>query len=121
MIIKTLTINNFRNYVGTSTFDLTTSKDHNIVLIGGQNGAGKTSLADSLRLCLYGHWVDGHILSEAKYQEYLNNICSRGEGINSFFVSVSLIMDEENPPIEVDVTRKFTRKGSKFNEELILK
>lgn len=121
MIIKTLTINNFRNYVGTSTFDLTTSKDHNIILVGGQNGAGKTSLADSLRLCLYGHWVDGRILSEVKYQEYLNNICSRGEGINSFFVSVSLIMDEENPPIEVDVTRRFTRKGSKFNEELILK
>ena len=121
MIIKKLTINNFRNYTGSSTFDLTTNLERNIILIGGQNGAGKTSLADAIRLCLYGHWVDGRILSESKYQEYLDNICSVKSKSDEFFVSIDLTIDEENPPIDVNVTRRFKKKGEKFKEELILK
>lgn len=121
MIIKSLTIENFRNYSGFNSFDLTTSENQNIVLIGGRNGAGKTSLADAIRLCLYGHKAEGQALSEAKYQEYLSNVCSKKGNANSFHISMELILDEGNPPIEINITRRFIKKGSKFNEELILR
>jgi DNA sulfur modification protein DndD len=121
MIINSLNITNIRNYVGSNNIDLGVSKNKNIILIGGNNGSGKTTLADAIRLCLYGHWVDGQILSEIKYQEYLDNICTKTGGQSSFSVSMKITMDEENPPVIVDIRRDFTKKGSKFEEKLTLR
>lgn len=121
MKIRMLTIENFRNYVGPNTFNLETGGDRNIILIGGQNGAGKTSLADSIRLCLYGNKANGEVMSEAKYQAYLDNVCSKSSRNGSFSITLDLIMDEENPPIEVRVTRTFKRNKGKFSEELTLR
>lgn len=44
MELKRVELYNFSSYAGKSTFDFSTSKDKNIILIGGNNGAGKTSL-----------------------------------------------------------------------------
>ncbi len=62
MIISHLSITNFRNYSGTTEIDLNIDKTRNMVLFGGQNGAGKTSMVDAIRLCLYGQKLDGEPL-----------------------------------------------------------
>lgn len=45
---------NFSSYAGEVELDFSTSADKNIVLIGGNNGAGKTSLFTAIKLALYG-------------------------------------------------------------------
>lgn len=54
MIINRLNLENFGLYFGKQVFDLRTTLDRNIILIGGENGAGKTTFFEALKLCLYG-------------------------------------------------------------------
>ena len=54
MQILQLVLNNFSSYEGVNTFDFSVEKDKPIILIGGQNGAGKTSLFTAIKVALYG-------------------------------------------------------------------
>ena len=54
MLIKSVTLNNCGAYAGSHRFDLTLEDGRPIILIGGHNGGGKTTLFDSVLLCLYG-------------------------------------------------------------------
>lgn len=55
MILGTLTLTNFSAFGGTQSIDLMPKdSQHPIILIGGLNGAGKTSLLTAVRLALFG-------------------------------------------------------------------
>lgn len=62
MKINKIVLYNFNSYEGLNEFDFT-SKDRNknIILIGGKNGAGKTSLFTAIKIALYGPLAFGHI------------------------------------------------------------
>lgn len=71
MKIKRIVLYNVGPYVDRNVFDLSTDKKRNIVLIGGKNGAGKTTFFRSIKTCLYGCKVWGY---EAPGKEYFNLI-----------------------------------------------
>jgi len=75
MLIKNLTLTNFRVYEGTNSFDLTPfkrcGKPSPIILFGGLNGAGKTSILSGVRLALYGRLSLGPAVSQKRYENYL--------------------------------------------------
>jgi DNA sulfur modification protein DndD len=48
-------------------------KERPIILIGGNNGAGKTSLLDAVRLTLYGKLALGNRVSQSDYNSYLRS------------------------------------------------
>jgi len=54
MIFLELTLENFGPYHGRHTLNLRPQDGRPIILIGGLNGGGKTTLMDALRLTLYG-------------------------------------------------------------------
>lgn len=54
MIIKSITLNNYRLYEGVNKISFTSNDDKNICLISGENGFGKTTFLHSLIWCLYG-------------------------------------------------------------------
>lgn len=54
MIFLELVLQNFGPYHGRHRLDLRPDQDRPIILIGGLNGGGKTTLMDALRLVLYG-------------------------------------------------------------------
>ncbi len=120
MIVTDLEITNFRNYVGTHKIDLSVDSDHNIILIGGQNGAGKTSMVDAIRLCLYGNRFDGVPLSDQKYQKYLQSVYSKNS-IGPMSISLNITADEDNSPMAINVKRQFVVKNDKITEELSLR
>ncbi|MBQ3685661.1 MAG: DNA sulfur modification protein DndD [Candidatus Methanomethylophilaceae archaeon] len=120
MKFHSLTIRNFRNYVGPTTIQLETYQDKNIILIGGMNGAGKTSMVDAIRLCLYGNRCRGAPMSEAKYQKYIQSICSK-RTTDGMSVSMKITLDEENPPVELTIERNFRKAEINYIEELELK
>ena len=54
MLLEKITLENFGIYKDQNTLDFTSTVEKPIVLCGGKNGGGKTTLFDSVMLCLYG-------------------------------------------------------------------
>ena len=55
MIIRRLVLADYGPYAGEHTFELDTTPGKPVILVGGRNGGGKTTLFESVPLCLYGH------------------------------------------------------------------
>lgn len=77
MILKEVIAHNFRVFSGTHRFDLMPrgegSQARPIILFGGLNGSGKTSLLTAVRLGLYGKQAIGKGISNKDYHQYLEN------------------------------------------------
>ena len=75
MIFHQLTLKDFGLFGGKQTFSLTPriryKKRRPVILIGGKNGAGKTTILEAVRLCLYGARSLGNRVSRRAYHEYL--------------------------------------------------
>lgn len=80
MRIKTITLYNYRLYLGTNTISFNEVEGKNIFLISGQNGFGKTTFLLSLLWCLYGRLMTDVDESVRK------DIANKG-GYNSFLKS----------------------------------
>ena len=68
MIIKRIKIRNYKTYLDLD-LDLSVKTDQPIILIGGMNGGGKTTLFEAICGALYGLKIQ----SKAHFQELLNN------------------------------------------------
>ena len=76
MLLKRVVIKNFGPFQGTHALDLAPSHPNErlrpVVLIGGRNGSGKTSLLEAIRLCLHGRRVLGNPRN-GDYHDYLRS------------------------------------------------
>jgi len=73
MIIKQLTVCNFKNFQGIHSVELDVDQNNgkNIILIGGANGSGKTTLLEAVRLCLFGRKAIDPMLSNREYEQFI--------------------------------------------------
>jgi DNA sulfur modification protein DndD len=75
MILTKLVLSDFGLYGGKHEFDLrphdTEEEIRPIILFGGKNGSGKTTILEAIRLCLYGRDALGFRISTAEYHAYL--------------------------------------------------
>jgi DNA sulfur modification protein DndD len=84
VLIKQLVLRNFRVFNGTHVIDLAPRKRQNndnprpIVLFGGLNGAGKTSILSAIRLALYGRLAFGPATQQQEYVEELSALIHKG-------------------------------------------
>ena len=123
MIIKQLKIENFGPFEGHHTFDLEPKQpDRPIVLIGGRNGTGKTSILEAVRLCLYGRKAVGRVSTSA-YQVRLKSIFHQTRtGDAAAFASVALEIEVVESGVRqiYTVTRSWNRKKDAVSENLDL-
>ncbi|MCP2139512.1 UNVERIFIED_ORG: DNA sulfur modification protein DndD [Pseudomonas poae] len=81
MIIDTLSVLDFRVFSGAHKFDLTPKmkrgKQAPIILFGGLNGGGKTTILSALKLALYGKGVLGAAATVSDYHQYLKDCIHR--------------------------------------------
>lgn len=105
MIIKSLTLHNFRVFRGSHKIDLAPRaetltngkpfRDRPIVLFGGLNGAGKTSILTAIRLALYGRLAFDNLYTQQDYVDHLTALVHNG---------VSAVQRPEEASIELCFT-----------------
>ena len=69
MQITKLVLVNFSSYEGKTVFDFTVKKEQPIILIGGLNGAGKTSIFTAIKIALYGPLAFGYTGNNTFYSK----------------------------------------------------
>jgi DNA sulfur modification protein DndD len=80
MIFLELVLENFGPYLGRQVINLRPETDNNprpIILFGGMNGGGKTTLMDAIRLCLYGPRAQCSTRGNLSYSDFLSQSVNR--------------------------------------------
>lgn len=77
MELTRLTSHNYLVFEGVCEFSFDAGQSNkNVTIIGGKNGAGKTSILEAIRLCLYGAQGVGKKLGR-EYRNFLQSRISR--------------------------------------------
>ena len=83
MLIRKLILENFGLFRGRNEIELTpkhrNGQTRPVVLVGGKNGADKTTLLEAVRLCLYGPLAIGNRGNGREYEHYLRHRVHRDE------------------------------------------
>ena len=121
MRINSIRLHNFSSYEGDVFFDFTsTDSKKNIVLIGGKNGAGKTSLFTAIKIALYGPLAYGYVGANphyiAKIKNLINSKAFQQDKVLAE-VRISLSLKKEREYKEYIITRRWNYCNQKLNEE----
>lgn len=120
MLITKLTLNNFRVFRGVHEIDLRPAParlskngpiegtERPIILFGGLNGAGKTSILTAVRLGLFGRQSFSQALSNGEYVEALSDLIHKGVGHGGV---------QDNASIELEF--KYSQNGEENTYKVI--
>lgn len=121
MKINKVKLHNFSSYEGNNEFDFEiTDAGKNIVLIGGKNGAGKTSLFTAIKVALYGPLAYGYVGVNSHYiskiKDLINSKAFQQEVVESE-VQLTLQLKIERDIRNYVITRKWDYTNQKLTEE----
>lgn len=90
MILDEIILHDFGVYGGRQKIELTpTAPDKPVILFGGLNGGGKTTLLDALQLCFFGNIARCSGRSDLSYDEYLRRSIHHGASAQEAAVEVA--------------------------------
>lgn len=123
MKITKLMLNNFSSYEGINIFDFTTTPRKTIILIGGQNGAGKTSIFEAIKIALYGPLAFGYSGANSHYskkiKEYINSKTYNKVDCNSG-VAIEFEIKQDREVKKYTINRQWTIDDKKLKEDCII-
>ncbi|MFM6194398.1 MAG: DNA sulfur modification protein DndD [Planktothrix sp.] len=114
MLFLELTVENFGPYRGKQVIDLRPKINENgvspIVLFGGMNGGGKTTLMDAMRLALYGQRAQCSTKGSLSYPDFLKQAVNK-HTLPHEETSVELLFEHivKNMQVQFRVKRRWTR------------
>lgn len=124
MIFKELILENFGPYQGKNIINLTPQTDQNnasIILIGGMNGGGKTTLIDSIRLALYGRRAECSTRKNLSYNDFLlESINRNGKITDTTKIELTFEHIINDQWIELKIIRHWQRNVKDGKDNLII-
>ncbi|MEH2025173.1 DNA sulfur modification protein DndD [Nostoc sp.] len=114
MIFLELVLQNFGPYSGKQVINLNPKIDEEnsrpIILLGGMNGGGKTTLMDAIRLALYGPRAQCSTRGNLSYSDFLNQ-CVNNKIDPVADTRIELLFEhiENDKPIKYRVVRSWTK------------
>ena len=123
MKINKLVLKNFRSYEEETTFDFSTTKEKNIILVGGKNGAGKSTIFEAIKLCIYGpmaYKYQGFTSSYiSRIKSNINNNSLKNDTVDAF-VSIDIELSESTEKNTYTLVRQWTFKDKKLDEKFLV-
>jgi len=118
MIFLELTLQNFGPYFGRQVINLSPRVDSDdggeniqpIILLGGMNGGGKTTLMDAIRLALYGHRAQCSTRGSLSYSEFLTQcVNSQADPVEKTRVELVFEHIEADKPVKYRIVRSWEK------------
>lgn len=120
MQITKLVLDNFSSYEGKTVFDFTVKKKQPIVLIGGLNGAGKTSIFTAIKIALYGPLAFGYTGNNSFYSKkikgFINDKAFQTQPFTSG-ISIEIKLKQERETKLYTIKRNWSIIDSKIEED----
>lgn len=111
MFFSKLELHNYGIYRGSHEICLRDGAGpHNIILIGGLNGRGKTTFHDAILLALYGKQAYRYIQEKARsLDSFLAERINSNPTDNKTYVAVSMVLEDKSA---IHIQRTWERKGN---------
>lgn len=92
----------------------------NVTLIGGMNGRGKTTILDSIFLCLYGRKASEYITGKKEaYTKVLKDRINKSSEDKFTHIRLTVEMDDDENTI-ISIVRSWQLDGKKINSKLLV-
>jgi len=125
MIFQRIELYNVGPYLGLHAIDLeplSNGKDQPIILVGGLNGLGKTTLLDAFRLVLYGSRAQCSSRGSLPYKEYLSQMINRyAVGEKSASIRLLFYYSSQGESHKYSVLRSWRESAGGIKESLYVK
>ena len=120
MILEQIVLHNLGVYRGRHIIDLAPPTPQKpVILFGGLNGGGKTTLLDALQLALYGRMASCSNRGDLGYDEFLRRSIHRGaDDREGAAITIELTHTVEGKPQVFRVRRSWTAQGKNVRERL---
>lgn len=119
MHLHSLTLHDFGAYQGRHSLDLRVKPKRPIVLIGGMNGCGKTTLLDAIQLVLYGPRARCSGRGNRSYDTYLRESINRGaDASRGAELRLEFSITVEGRPRTYEIARTWYVSGKQVRENL---
>ena len=119
MLFTELVLHNVGPYRGRQSISLATQPGKPIILIGGMNGCGKTTLLDAIQLGLYGNRAITSNRGSQAYEDYLASLVSRGvDAKEGASISISFTVTRDAESLSYQVSRSWSQAGKRMKETL---
>lgn len=123
MKITKIVLYNVGPYVDRNVFDCNSDKRKNIVLIGGKNGAGKTTFFKSIKTCLYGCKVWGFDAEGKEYYKIIDSLINmKMQYDNSVkaYIEIELLFDDGKQKIIYTLHREWMKQKKNIEERFFV-
>jgi len=122
MIFLELALQNFGPYQGRQIINLrpeTNNSTHPIILFGGMNGGGKTTLMDAIRLSLYGSRAQCSTRGNLSYNDFLTQCVNRNTPpTEKTRIELAFEVVEEDKPRILRIVRYWTKDAKDGKDTL---
>lgn len=128
MLLESLTLCDFGLFRGEHAIDLNPRTKYNstrpIILFGGLNGAGKTTILTAIRLAIYGKQALGYATSQRIYDEYLTSKIHRNPhssvALAGAYITLEFLFYKLGKPTRYKIVRSWTKSGKQVKETLTI-
>jgi DNA sulfur modification protein DndD len=123
MIFRELVLQNFGPYLDRQTINLSPDCEDGemrpIVLLGGMNGGGKTTLMDAIRLAFYGQRAQCSTRGNLSYSDFLNQCVNRDvKGVEETAVELAFEHIYENTNVIYRIRRSWFKSDKNTKDTL---
>ncbi|MGB7441749.1 MAG: DNA sulfur modification protein DndD, partial [Coleofasciculaceae cyanobacterium] len=122
VIFLELVLQNFGPYQGHQVINLRPGRDENsrpIILFGGMNGGGKTTLMDAIRLALYGQRAQCSTRGNLGYSEFLNQSVNRNSPpTEKTRIELAFEIIQDDQPTTLRIVRYWTKESKDTKDTL---